>query len=99
MQPEMRKELEFEKWVSSARYQIEHNINMDESIGQNALRSCINSIAQTIKIYNNDYRWWKNSIDPHEVHEAEKLNKRLVSLHTRLVSLYTRLKLLYNKKR
>lgn len=87
---EDQKKADFNKWVDTAEIQLTDFINMNKSNGQNALRHSIQKLAKTSNIFDESFKWWKNTVNSDELHKAEKLCKRIVSLHTKLELEYNR---------
>lgn len=86
----MNKNNDFKRWVTTATDQLETYNNMTKEDGQNALRHAIKKLRETSVVFNDSFKWWKNSIDTHAFHEAETLSKRVNALHSTLELEYNR---------
>ena len=87
---EQQKKADFSKWVITAEIQLKDFANLTQEDGQNKIRHAIQKLANTSKIFDDSFKWWKNTINANEVHSSEKLYKQVNSLHTKLELEYSR---------
>ena len=72
------------KWIGTTETYINEFRNYSKLEGQNKLRHAIQKTGVTLKVFDESFQWWKNSVENSILHRAEKLNKVLHSLHSKL---------------
>jgi len=83
----MDKSKDLQRWLDTSNENIEHySFILEDTVSYtpNELHKAIDKLNVSISHFNESFKWWKNSVDSHELHDAEKNYKKIVKLHSKL---------------
>lgn len=84
MKNEAIKDIDISIWISRAKEDLEVSNGIDRNSGKNEIDKSLKHLKAAKEHFENSLKWWKNSVETKDFHEAEKLSKIMNSEYVRL---------------